>query len=162
MKKLIPVIAVFITLMASGCSKIVYTHDQVMQTYHTKNDVIKQFGYPDQRRAGNNIVEWVYNCDSTSALFNSKTKIGVAGSYNGIADSSKTADVKEFTSYAKYVMFTFDERGNVLKSDSRGVSFVKRKANTGGTVLVVLGSVAATVLLLGALIDLNNFNVGLR
>ena len=148
------------SLSISGCSKIVYTHEQVMLSYHTKNDVIKQFGYPDQRREVLGTTEWVYNCDSASTLFNSKTKIGVNGSYNGNRDSLKTVDVNEFTSYAKYVRFAFDERGNVLKYDSRGVSFVKRKANPTGIVLIVLGSVTATVLLLGALINLDNINIG--
>jgi len=159
-KKLIQGIAVLMaSLSISGCSKIVYTHEQVMLSYHTKNDVIKQFGYPDQRREVRGTTEWGYNCDSASTLFNSKTKIAVNSSYNGVPDSLKTVNVNEFTNYAKYVRFTFDERGNVLKYDSGGVSFVKRKANPAATVLVVLGSVAATVLLLTALINLNDLPV---
>jgi len=159
-KKFIQVIAVLMaSLSISGCSKIVYTHEQVMQSYHTKNDVIKQFGYPEQRREIGGTTEWVYSCDSASTLFNSKTKIGVNGSYNGIPDSLKMVNVNEFTNYNKYLRFTFDVQGNVLKYDSRNVSFVKRKANPAATVLVVLGSVAATILLLGALINLNDLPV---
>ena len=135
----------------NSCSKIVYTNDQVMQSYHTKNDVVKQFGYPDQKKEAKGVSEWVYNCDTTSNFFYSETKVAINGSYNGILDSLKTVNVNEFASYAKYIRFTFDDGGRVLKYDSHGVDFAKRKPNGGGTALVIIGSATAFYIIISIL-----------
>lgn len=138
-------------LSITSCSKIVYTHEQVMLSYHTKADVVKQFGYPDQKKEAKGITEWVYNCDTTSMFFYSQTKVAVNGRYNGILDSLKTANVNEFTSYSKYIRFVFDETGRVLRYDSHGVDFAERKPNGGGTAMVIIGSAAAFYIIVGIL-----------
>lgn len=139
-------------LSISSCSKIVYTHEQVMLSYRTKEAVIKQFGLPDEKREANGITEWVYDCDSVSSLGSSKTMIAIDGRYNGVTDSlkTKTQNVDRFTDYRKYIKFTFDQAGTVLKWDSHGVNFAEKKSNTVGTVLLIVGSTAVLLLAIAA------------
>ena len=98
----------------------------------------------------NGITEWVYDCDTLSFFGASKTKVAINGRFNGTMDSvkAKTVKVDRFTDYHKYIKFTFDQDGTVLKWDSHGVNFAERKSNTIGTVLIVAGSVAAVLLII--------------
>lgn len=152
MKKLTLGFVMLVAILSmSSCSKIVYTHEQVMQNYHTKQEVIKQFGWPDEKREVQGTTEWAYNGDSIS-------KHGTPGTWS-VADSlnTKTLTVDTFTDYPKYIKFTFNAQGAVIKWDSHGVSLAKRKSNPVGTVLVVIGSVAAALSLIGLLlINLDN------
>jgi uridine phosphorylase len=78
--------------------------------------------------------------------------VAINGSYNGVSDSVKTKSVTQFTNYDKYIKFTFDAQGTVLKWDSHGVNFAEKKSNTLATVLLILGAVALTVLIVGSVI----------
>jgi hypothetical protein len=153
MKKLLSGLAMLGALLSLySCSKTIYTHEQVMQSYHTKAAVEKQFGLPDEIRETNGTTEWLYNCDSVSTFGSSKTQVAINGKYSGIADSLNTKSLKvaQFTNYFKYVKFTFDPQGIVLKEDSQGVNFAKKKKNTVGTVLLVAGLTGAIVFLVAS------------
>ena len=138
-----------------SCTKVIYSHRQVMQSFHTKEAVVKQFGLPDQMRETNRVTEWLYNCDSTST-FASNTRVRINGTYNPVIDSINTNSVavKQFTLHSKYVKFAFDKQGNVLNYDSHGVNFAEREKNTIGTVLLVTGSVAF-VIVVASIISVN-------
>ncbi|HTE01204.1 MAG TPA: hypothetical protein VK668_18085 [Mucilaginibacter sp.] len=148
MKKLLTRSVILIGLLSlCSCTKIVYTHKQVMQSYRTKEAVVKQFGLPDEKREANSVTEWLYNCDSASTFAYSKKQVRINGTYNPVSDSSNTnsVTVKQFTPYSKYVKFAFDQQGNVLDYDSKGVNFTEKKKNTVGTVLLLAGSMAVVV-----------------
>jgi len=159
MKKLLIFLVPVVALLAvSGCSKMLYSHEQVMLSFHTKNDVVRQFGLPDQKREANGVTEWLYNCDTASAFGRSKTRVAVNGSYNpaAVVSNHNPASVIEFTAYARYVKFTFDAEGTVLKWNANGVNFEQRKKNTVGTIFLVVGAVALALLLVGAAIIAND------
>jgi len=153
-------------LSLQSCSKTIYTHDQVMQSYHTKAAVEKQFGLPDEIREANGTTEWLYNCDATSTFGHSKTQVAINGSYNGTVDSlnARSLKVTQFTNYFNYAKFTFDSQGFVIRWDSHGVNFAKKKKNTVGTILLVTGAAGALVVLFTAVaasIELNSaFTLG--
>ena len=46
-----------------SCSHTLYTHQQVLQKCHTKDDVLKQFGQPDEINPGPGFDQWTYNMD---------------------------------------------------------------------------------------------------
>lgn len=158
MKKLLAGSMILIGLLSlCSCTKVLYSHRQVMQSYRTKEAVIKQFGLPDEKRETNGVTEWLYNCDSTST-FASNTKVRINGTYNPIIDSinTRSVTVKQFTPRNQYVKFAFDKQGKVLDYDSKGVNFAEREKNTIGTVLLVVGSVAIVVVVAG-IISFNNW-----
>ncbi|HTE01205.1 MAG TPA: hypothetical protein VK668_18090 [Mucilaginibacter sp.] len=156
MKKLLTGSMILISLLSlCSCTKVIYSHRQVMQSFRTKEAVIKQFGLPDEKRETNGVTEWLYNCDSTST-FASNTKVRINGTYNPIIDSinTKSVTVKQFTLRSQYVKFAFDKQGNVLDYDSKGVNFAEKEKNTVGTILLVTGSIAF-VIVVASIISVN-------
>lgn len=145
-------------LCLCSCSKLIHSHEQVMVSYHTKDDVMKQFGVPDEKREANHLTEWLYNCDTSSALHHSKTKVVINGTYNTVYGSlnHNTLSTDKFTLYNQYVKFTFDEQGKVVNWDSDNVNFAERKKKTGATIALVAGSVAAATLFIFSLVAVND------
>jgi hypothetical protein len=143
-----------------SCSKQIHSHQQVMVSYHTKDDVLKQFGVPDEKREANHLTEWLYNCDTASALHHSKTKVVINGTYNTVYGSlnHNTVTTDKFTPYNQYVKFTFDEQGKVVNWDSDNVNFEERKKKRGATIALVAGSAAAATLLILSLIVASDFS----
>jgi hypothetical protein len=155
MKKLLSGLAMLGALLSlHSCSKTIYTHDQVMQSYRTKAAVEKQFGLPDEIREANNTTEWLYNCDATSIFGRSKAQIAINGSDNRTVDSlnARSLKVTQFTNYFNYAKFTFDPQGIVISWDSHGVNFAKKKKNTVGTILLVAGAAGALAFLVTAVV----------
>jgi len=128
-------------LALCSCSKIIHPHEEVMSSYHTKQDVVKQFGQPDEKRELNELIEWLYNCDSASTFVLSKTKVRMHGTYNSVygGTDDKSRTVTQFTPYIKYVKFNFDSKGNVIAWDTREVDFAEKKIKVGATVALVGG-----------------------
>jgi hypothetical protein len=148
---LFPLLA--IGFFISSCSKQIYSHEQVMQSYHTKEDVVRQFEQPDEKRALNDTLQWLYNCDSSSNLVLTKTKVKIYGTYNSAAGfHSVPRNVNRFSPYKKYVKFTFGKEGNVLSWNSSGVNFAERKSKTLATVAIVVGSAIVVALVVGPLL----------
>lgn len=150
-------------LCLCSCSKLIHSHEQVMVSYHTKDDVMKQFGLPDEKREANHVTEWLYNCDTSSALLHSKTKVAINGTYNTVYGSlnHNTVSMDKFTPYNKYIKFTFDEQGKVLNWDSHNVNFAERKKKPGATIALVVGSVAAATLFIYSLVAVSEIgNLG--
>jgi hypothetical protein len=146
-----PVLAVW--LLISSCSKQIYSHDQVLQSYHTKEDVLQQFGQPDEIMAAPDTVQWLYNCNRTSTLAGTKTRVKINGRYNsaaGVYSVPKT--VKQFSDYEKYVKFAFSKDGAVLGWNSAGVNFAQRKAKPLATIGIVVASAAVVVFIAGSIV----------
>lgn len=142
----------------SSCSKQIYSHQQVMESYHTKDDVKRQFGQPDEIMIVNDTTRWLYNCGDPSVFNDTKTKVKVNGVFNtGSGFNTIPITVKQFSEYNKYVKFTFNHDGKVLNWDSSGLNFVERKANPLATIGVVAMVVVATAI---AIVELNPWKMG--
>ena len=131
-----------------SCTKVLYTHQTVMQSFHTKEAVTKQFGTPDEKKVSEKTEDWLYNCDSTSVFTQSGTHVEINGLYNGILNDRSVTVVK-FDEYPSYVKFAFDANGAVLNWTSRKVDFSKRVPAKGRTALLVGGSIAAFAIIVG-------------
>src|ERR1700744_1030286 len=110
MLKLLPgCFIVLCLLLFCSCTKHVYTHQQVMQGFRTKDDVLKQFGNPDQVKEGVEIEEWTYNRDKISGP-NKTTKPDTIVAADAISDTLKASQP---VVYNRYIRFIFDRDGNV-------------------------------------------------
>jgi hypothetical protein len=124
-----------LTLLLFSCSKVIYTHEYVLNTYRTKPEVMLQFGIPTERITTTETEQWLYWYDGPR--------------YTDEFRNVKTIEVTEFSSFSQYLVFTFDKQGNVINRNCNGVDFTKRKNNTGGTLaLVALGAGAAVLVVM--------------
>ncbi len=162
MKTIATIFAAFAGLVfLSSCSKQIYSHKEVMQSYHTKNDVIRQFGQPDEIMIVNDTTRWLYNCGEPSVFNDTKTKVKVNGVFNaGSGFNTIPVTVKQFSRYNKYVQFAFNHDGKVLNWDSSGLNFAERKAKPLATIAIVVGAVAVVIATIGAIV-VTNWNAAL-
>lgn len=155
MKKPLPLLIILAGIISLyGCSKQLYTHQQVMQSFHTKNDVLKQFGTPDEKITSEGIEEWTYNNVLPTADKAGKHDTAANSSVNNPPDSLK---IKRYQRHDKYIKFLFDSAGNVSGYKSKGVNLATTKKDNFGTGLVkVLGVTAVLIVLVGAEIANNS------
>jgi hypothetical protein len=133
-------------LFFCSCTKKIYTHQQVMQSFHTKDDVLKQFGKPDEVKEGIDIEEWIYNRDKVSGP-NKPAKQDTIIATNAISDTLKTTQAIK---YNKYIRFIFDGAGNVAGYKTQGVDMsTTKKDNFGMGLLKVLGITALIIIVVG-------------
>jgi hypothetical protein len=149
MKKALPgFFILLILLILCSCSKKLYTHQQVMQSFHNKDDVFKRFGNPDIKRMADSTEIWIYNRDVTG-----KTPQPIAKT-SSTNDSTKVANdsiqVSTATPKNVYINFSFDRTGNIVGYKSNGVdlSYVK-KVSAGTNILNALGVIAVIAVVVG-------------
>jgi hypothetical protein len=146
----------------SSCSKQIYSHEEVMQSYHTKGDVVRQFGQPDEIMVVNDTTRWLYNCGDASIFNDTKTKVKVNGVYNaGKGFNTIPVSVKQFSQYDKYVKFSFNTDGKVLNWGSSGLNFAQRKPKPVATIAIVAGAIVVVISTIG-LIELANWGSSLH
>lgn len=134
-----------------GCTKKVYTHQQVMQSLHNKDDVLKRFGNPDQVKEGEGVEEWTYNQDKASVAVKS-LKPDTIHATDEISDTLKAVQPIK---YSKYIRFIFNPDGTVAGYKSQGVDLTTvKKDNFGIALLKVLGIAALIVIVVG--VDIYN------
>ncbi|HTD99202.1 MAG TPA: hypothetical protein VK668_07925 [Mucilaginibacter sp.] len=133
MKNLITGLALLSMLSMFSCTHVLYSHDDVLNKYQTKQDIAKQFGVPAEKKMGETSEEWLY-------IFSSKTLI---------SPHLATADVTVLGKYKRYIIFTMDLQGNVVRWYSEGVNFEVRKSAPGETIALIVGIVA--VITVGAI-----------
>jgi hypothetical protein len=141
-----------------SCSKIIHSHEEVMSSFQTKDEVTRQFGIPDERRELHEVTEWLYNCDTISAFAASKTKVRRRGTLNNVYGTFEhpITDVTEFTHYISYVKFDFDKQGKVISWDTREVNFAEKKLRVGATIAIVVGGLLV-VGIIYSIISLHNW-----
>ncbi|HTK19603.1 MAG TPA: hypothetical protein VL442_08830 [Mucilaginibacter sp.] len=142
MKKALPgFFILFLFLVLCSCSKKLYTHQQVMQSFHNKDDVFKRFGNPDIKRAADSTEIWIYNRDISG-----KTPQSVAKT-PPVNDTSQTSAA---VPQNIYVNFIFDHNENVVGYKSNGVdlSYVQ-KVSAAHNILNVLGAAAIIIVVVG-------------
>jgi hypothetical protein len=142
MKKALPGFFILLfTLVLCSCSKKLYTHQQVMQSFHSKDDVFKRFGTPDITRMADSTEIWIYNRD-------------ISGKTPPLAAKIPSANDTTQTSAAipqnVYVNFIFDHSGNIIGYKSNGVdlSYIK-KVSAGTNILNILGVIAVIAVVVG-------------
>jgi hypothetical protein len=132
MKNLIKGMTILCMISLFGCSKVVYTHDQVLNNYTTKKDVMKRFGMPTEKRMIDSAEAWLYRFDRKDSF----TKHSV-DEYQNV----QTATVTDFNRYKRYLIFVFDQKGNVIRNDYQGVDLAVKKKDTGATIALVAAGV---------------------
>jgi hypothetical protein len=125
-----------------SCSKKLYTHKQVMQSFHTKNDVLKKFGNPDIKRMADSTEIWIYNRDIGAKSVDSTAKISKIN-----IDTTKALPIVK---QGKYINFMFDYAGNVVGYKSNGIDLsYEKKISAGTNILKALGTAAVIAIIVG-------------
>lgn len=127
MKNLTTALALSGILLLLSCTKTVYTHEQVLDSYKTKQEVARKFGRPTEKQTTDSAEQWLYK-------------------YDGHTPADKVSNVRvayvtELGKYDRYLIFSFDNQGNVTRWNCAGVSFAYKKPNITGTALLVAGAI---------------------
>lgn len=129
-------------LLLFSCSKVIYTQNDVLSRYKTKNDVQITFGMPTEKQVGETSETWLYQ------FGNGKVEL-----YH----NQQTATVTRFSRSDRYLLFSFDKNGNVVRHDATGIDLAERKPKTGATIALIGGIVVAAATV-AAIIALQNFH----
>jgi len=131
MKNLIKGTALLGMLSLFSCTKVLYTHEQVMNRYQTKQDVIGKFGMPTEKKTDEDSTEeWLYKFDRKGAFSDHATVEQM---------KNKAVAVTGFSRYKRYIIFTIDKQDRVIMTQFDGVNLEERVKNPGGTVALVAG-----------------------
>jgi hypothetical protein len=133
MKNLTTALALSGILLLLSCTKTVYTHEQVLDSYKTKQDVARKFGRPKEKQTTDNAERWLYKYEGHSPADR--------------ISNEKVAYVTELGKYDRYLIFSFNNQGNVTGWNCAGVSFAYKKPNITGTALLVAGVIVFIVAL---------------
>lgn len=151
MKNLIKGLAFLSMLSLFSCTKILYTHEQVLIRYQTKKDVTGRFGAPAEIKATeDSSEEWLYKFD-TKGAFTDHSSVEQL--------NAKSITVTEFSRHKRYIIFSIDKQGRALVTQCRGVNLEERVKNPGGTIALVAGGVALVALMVVAVSNIT-FSVG--
>lgn len=134
----------------SSCTKLLYSHEEYMNRFRTKEGVIAHFGLPDQKIEEGDYTQWLFDFGkgSTGVGFgNANTNASIYGNKSNIYGNSNT-NAGVFTQvdeYDKYVKFTFDKQGMVKNWTSQGVNLSRKQIKKGATIVAVVAVIAACV-----------------
>jgi len=152
MKNLIVALSLLSILSMLSCTKTIYTHEQMLSSYQTKQDVVKKFGMPTEKKVNEDTEMWLYRFDRKDSF----TKHSV-DEYQNV----QTVTVADFTRYKRYLLFTFDQKGNVVRSDFKDVDLAVKKKDTAATIVLIATGVGivfgATALLSSGLADVASY-----
>lgn len=128
MKNLTKGLALLSMLSLFSCTKTIYTHEQVLNGYKTKQQVTQKFGVPTEKILSDTTDEWLYRYDGRKP----------ADEYH----NANTASVPGFGNYTRFLIFSFDKQGNVIQRNSQGVNLAEKKKNVVGTIFLIVGGLA--------------------
>ena len=128
MKNLFTGIIILSMLSLFSCTRVVYTQQQVLSKYQTKEDVMKNLGIPTEKKSRDSTEAWLYRYWARNMFSN----------HSGQAfHNTQTVTVTDFSHYNRYLVFVFDQKGNVIANKSYGVNLAKKKKNVIGTLALV-------------------------
>jgi hypothetical protein len=131
-----------VALLLCSCSKKLYTHQQVMQSFHSKDDVLKRFGNPDIKRMADSTEIWIYNRDMGTKSVDSTAKLSKI--------NTDTTKALPMVKQGKYINFMFDRSGNVVGYKSNGIDLTyEKKISAGTNILKALGTAAIIAVIVG-------------
>lgn len=142
-------------LMLSSCTTTRYTHQQVLQNCHKKEDVLKQFGPPDEINPGVGAEQWTYDMNKLRPRKKSKSPVDVKSLPDSLVkDSLQYVNRDKYTAYVK---FMFDDKGNVVGYNASGVDLSRKEKDSFGKSLL---NITGGVLVVSALVALELFKDG--
>lgn len=145
---------VWMPLLLCRCTHTLYTHQQVLQGARSKDDVVKQFGQPDEINKGAGIEQWTYNMENRPAKRVKNNKVVQTMPDTLVKDSAQQLKQEKFT---KYVKFMFDDNGKVVGYKADGVDLTEnKKDNFGKSLLTITGG----ILVISAVVALELYNDG--
>ena len=118
-----------------------------------KEDVLKQFGPPDERKQGDGIEEWVYTRYPVSA---SKKQDTIKSQHSNInTDSLKINPTSQNNKYFKFII---DTNNNVVGYKNNGVDLTKTvKQNPAVATLKFLGQVVIVTIIIGLYLGVEDY-----
>jgi|GEM_PF-917061 len=132
-----------------GCTQTLYTHQQVLQKCQNKNDVLQQFGQPDEVNPGPGFDQWTYNMANRTEWKNPKKEpVALAVTDSLVKDSVQVANPVK---YDKYVKFMFDKDGKIMGYKAEGIDLTHKEKDSFGK---SLGNITAGVLVISVLVAL--------
>jgi hypothetical protein len=132
MKNPITGLALLSMLSLCSCTKVLYTHGQVLSHYTKKEEVTKKFGTPAEKKISDTTEAWLYRYEKNDSFTNHSVDE---------FPNTQTVTVAYFTRYKRYLVFTFDRKGNVVRCDFQGVDLTVKGKNTGGTIALITAGV---------------------
>ena len=126
-------------LLLSSCSKVLYSHNDVMARYRSKADVIKGFGLPTVKKEEGQYSEWIYNYGSTIQGFNTKL-------------SGSNVNLSKYNTYSTYVKFNF-QGDKVIDWRTQGTDFTVKSGNDEKTLLWILG-ISGVLIFIGGILTI--------
>ncbi len=116
--------------IVSSCTKTLYTHNDVMNRYKTKTDIITKFGMPTEKRSESGLEEWYYN-------FGTKTTY----TYSNTQSSLLTGNANTSNKFVKFII----KNDSVVNWKTQGVDLklteINKKQTTLAIILGTLGSI---------------------
>ncbi|MGZ3832610.1 MAG: hypothetical protein ACXVB0_03740 [Mucilaginibacter sp.] len=151
--KNLPILLVFLVMLMfmCSCSRTIYTRD-VLKSYQTSAEVLKDFGPPDEINHLGEDMDWNYYRDTVSLgkKLNNKDELKYP-QINVHPDSAKN----NISQHQKYIKFIIDPNSNIVGYKSNGVILTKRVKNGFFTVVLkILGTEVAAILFVAASIAL--------
>ena len=154
MRRLLLLFFVLCTLILHcSCTKVIHTR-QVLQSFHTQEDLLKQFGPPDEKKKGDGIEEWVYYMNSRPVVSqSSKTDTLQNSPIHPGFDSLSKAGL-----HSKSIRFMIDTNDNIVGYKNNGVDLTKKvKQNPVLVSLNFMGEVLIGAIALGLYFGVENY-----
>jgi len=149
-----PLTALCGLLMLCGCTHTIYSHQQVLQKCHTKQEVFEQLGQPDEINPGMGIEQWTYDMEKSHVKKSKHLK-----DFRSMPDSLKKDSIQfvEQYKYHRFVKYMFDDTGIVVGYKTDGVDLATNKKDSFGKSLV---NITGAVLVVSVLVALELYKDG--
>ena len=138
MGKLIKAIMIPGMVLLFGCTRVLYTQDEVLGRYKTRNDVQRTLGIATERQVSDTSERWLYRYDRHDSFSQHSVELH---------RNTQTITVDDFSQYDRYLLFSFDKNGKVVRCDYTGVDLTVKKKDTGATIGLVVACTAAVLLI---------------
>jgi hypothetical protein len=127
---------------------------QVLQGFHTKDDILKRFGTPDQKKQGVGVEEWAYHIGSVAAAAQSNKTDPVQNHPLKL----NTDSLNKASPDNKSIRFMIDTNNNVIGYKNEGVDLTRKvKQNPVLVSLNFMGQVLIGAIALGLYFGLENY-----
>ncbi|HTD41442.1 MAG TPA: hypothetical protein VK671_12525 [Mucilaginibacter sp.] len=136
MKNFIKGMAMLSMLSLFSCTKTIYTQEQVLSNYQAKKDVMKRFGMPTEKKVTDSTEAWLYRFDRKDSF----TRHSVDEYQN-----AQTIAVADLSRPKRYLIFVFDQKGNVIRYDYKGVDLAVKKKDTAATIALIAAGVGVVL-----------------
>lgn len=156
MRRLVVFSLLFISLFTTSCYRTLYTHEQEMDKYNTKNSIIERFGIPSKKERSGDYEQWIYDygtvTSGTSYSSQRSTNTQIRPNQEGIGIRSTTSpsfrnDYSQTNS--RYVRFLI--KGNrVVSYETYGVDFSVQEPNRTGNIwlgLIFVGTLVFAIIM---------------